>query len=350
MQQWLSYEMLTSFSELLKSHKIARKSKRHKYATIDFENNLCANLTKLEQSLNDGTYKVGKYKTFFIYEPKKREIQALGYKDRVVQHSLCDNFLIPYFEPRLIYANCACRKGKGTYFARQLLKKYYVEFHKKFGTRGYVLKCDIKKYFASIDHNILKNLLSKIPDKKTYELLCTIIDSYHKDTKMGLPIGNQVSQILGVVFLDKVDRIIKEQCKIKYYVRYMDDLVLISESKQTLVKCLEKIQNALNQLNLKLNDKTNISAITTNVEFLGAIYKMTKTGKVILRVRKQTRRRINNRVKTVCPLLGEEIEILKKAIIGGLKGHFKGFNANRIFCSKRARLRSLGVCSLVLRT
>lgn len=346
-QMYMTYYELSSFPVLLKSHKIARKSKRHKYGTIDYENNLCTKITSLEQELKNGTYKVGKYRTFFVTEPKKREIQALGYKDRIVQHSLCDNFLIPYYEPRLIYANCACRKGKGTYFARQLLKRYYVEFYKKFGTKGYVLKCDIHKYFASIDHDILKNLLSKIPDKQVYNLLCTIIDSYHFDTNVGLPIGNQVSQILGIVFLDKIDRIIKEKCQIKHYVRYMDDLILLSNSKKKLVECLFEIENGLKQINLVLNEKTNISAITTNVEFLGAVYKMTKTGRVILRVRKQTRKRINARIKAIKNLSGEEITVLKKAIIGGLKGHLKGFNANRFFITKRVFLKGPSPLSVI---
>ena len=322
----LTYEELTSFEELYKSHKVARKCKRHKYATIEFENNLFTNLSKLENELKNGTYQVGKYKTFYIYEPKKREIQALGYKDRIVQHSLCDNFLIPYFDKRLIYANCACRIGKGTFFARKLLKKYYVEFYKKYKTNGYVLKCDIRKYFANIDHQVLKKLLDNIKDKKCVELLHIIIDSYHKNLGIGLPIGNQVSQIMGVVYLDKIDRLIKEKLHIKYYVRYMDDLVLISSCKQELKNCLCEIKNCLLSLKLELNNKTNITPLKQNLEFLGAIYHVGNNGKIYLRVKPKTKVRFKRAYNL--SRYANKNSHYKQMLIAGMKGHLKGFDIN----------------------
>ena len=122
----MNYYQLTNFENLLRAHKIARCSKRHKRDVIEFEQNLFDNLCELENELKTKTYRVGPYKTFYIYEPKKREIQALGYKDRIVQHTICDNFLTPYYKNKLIYANCACQEGKGSYFARKLRKQYII--------------------------------------------------------------------------------------------------------------------------------------------------------------------------------------------------------------------------------
>lgn len=326
----MSFDELTSFEMLYKAHKVARQSKRQKWDVITFENNLFSNLVNLEKSLKNGEYRVGKYKTFYIFEPKEREIEALGYKDRVVQHTLCDNFLTPYYDKRLIYANCACRLGKGSHFARQLLKRYFIDFIKHNQT-GYILKCDIKKYFANIDHEQLCKLFEKIKDKKIVNLLKVIIASYNNDTKIGLPIGNQVSQIMGVVFLDKLDRVIKEKLRVKYYVRYMDDLILIHKSKQYLKQCFVEINNVLSELKLELNKKTQFLRISQGVEFLGARY-IIKGKRVLQFIKKQSKKRFIKNKNT--------IELLKKrklvsndyikSSIAGIKGHTNGFNCYRL--------------------
>src|SRR5574344_606464 len=122
-------------------------------------------------------YRIGNYHCFQIYDPKKREIQALSIRDRIVQHSICDNILKPYFEPRLIYDNAACRVGKGTRFATDRLTQFMREFYKKHGTDGYILKFDIRKFFDNINHEILKEKLEGIDDKDVKKLLYHIIDS-----------------------------------------------------------------------------------------------------------------------------------------------------------------------------
>ena len=330
----LSYDELTDFVHLYKSHKIARCNKRHKYDVIRFENDLFFNLCKLERELKLNKYKIGGYRTFFVYEPKKREIQALGYKDRIVQHTLCDNFLIPFYKHKLILCNCACQENKGTYFARQKLKSFLVEYLKKYGKNGYVLKCDIKKYFANINHNILKNMLNKdIKDKKIFNLMNIIIDSYNFDAKKGLPIGNQVSQLMGVVYMDKIDRLIKEKLQIKYYIRYMDDLVLMHHDKEYLKFCLKQVEEKLKELDLVLNNKTQIINICKGMEFLGGKYYILKSGKVIIKIKKQTVCKIKNSQKVLCKLKQKGLVNVEYLLsnIGGIKGHFKGYNANMIY-------------------
>ncbi len=326
----LSFDELTSFEALYKAHTVARCSKRQKWDVIAFENNLFSNLTNLEQSLKNGEYKVGNYKKFLIHEPKEREIEALGYTDRVVQHTICDNFLTPYYDRRLIYANCACRIGKGSHFARKLLKSYFVDFIKRF-KKGYILKCDVKKYFANINHQELYKIIDKIKDKKVVALLKVIIESYNSDIGVGLPIGNQVSQIMGIVFLDKLDRLIKEQLRVKYYVRYMDDLILIHESKEYLKQCFEKINNVLSSLKLEFNKKTQFLRISQGVEFLGAKY-IVKDNKVLQFIKKQSKKKFIKNKKNLERLKAHSLisSDYIKSSIAGIKGHTKGFNCHRL--------------------
>ena len=328
--QPLDYNQLTSFEALYKAHKVARCGKRHKWDVINFESKLSENLVELESDLKSNTYKVGKYKTFKVYEPKERLIQALGYKDRIVQHTLSDNFLMPCYDKRLIYANCACRIGKGTFFARSLLKRYFIEFLKRHNS-GYILKCDIHKYFPSIDHNELYKVIDKIKDKKIVNLLHVIIDSYNFDTGVGLPIGNQVSQIMGIVFLDKLDRVIKEKLRVKYYVRYMDDLIILHHDKQFLKDVLKEINNTLSTLKLKLNKKTQILTLSQGVEFLGAKF-VVYGKKVIQRLKKQSKYKLIKNRKLYLTLhkkgvISNEYLLSARA---GIKGHTKGFNCHRL--------------------
>lgn len=138
-----------TFEKLLAAHKKCRRSKQHKKETISFEINLSANLAELSKKLLNKTYKIGKYKQFYIYEPKKRNIEALSYKDRVVLMAFCSNIIEKKLEKSLIYDNVACRKGKGTFFGIQRLHKFLKDYYHKIGESGYFLKCDIKKYFKA---------------------------------------------------------------------------------------------------------------------------------------------------------------------------------------------------------
>lgn len=325
----LSFEELTSFETLYKSHKIARLSKRHKGEIVDFELHLATSLANLEGRLKRGTYHISRYKKFYIYEPKEREIQALRYVDRVVQHSICDNFLTPYYSPRMIYANCACQIGKGTRFARMLFKRYLVEHYKKHGMAGYFLKCDVKKYFANINHALLKEQLKELPDQRVYKLLCNLIDSYHHKEGKGLPIGNQTSQIFGVIFLDKLDRFIKERLQIKHYVRYMDDLVMICEDGKKLTQILNILREKIKEFKLEFNAKTQIIPIKNGIEFLGGRYYIVENGRIVLKVKKQSKDRLKRNIKRVTTLQNKGA-VDRQYIHGffaGYNGHLKDFNA-----------------------
>ena len=287
------YENMYSFQNLYKAHKAARLGKRDKTEVIQFEMNLSENLCELQRELEERTYRPHGYKHFMVYEPKARSIYAPNYADRVVQHCLCDNILMPKLEPRLIYDNAACRVGKGTHFSMDRLSGFIREFYRKHGTAGYFLKCDIKKYFDNISHDILKQKLSKVFEPDVCTLLNRIIDSYEVAEGVGLPLGNQTSQWFALYYLDAVDRRIKEQLRIKYYVRYMDDFVLLHHDKEYLRHCLDEIRKVCrDELKIELNSKTQISPVKNGLDYLGWHFYLTDTGKVIRKLRKSNKGRL----------------------------------------------------------
>lgn len=292
------YEKIYQFENLYRAYRLTARGKRSKGEAVAFELDLAHNLWALHDELEARQYRPSRYHSFMIYDPKKREIQALAFRDRVVQHSLCDNVLRPYFEPRLIYDCAACREGKGTHFVMRRLAGFLREFYKSHGTRGYFLKCDVRKFFDSIDHDALKYLLRRFPDRETKAFLYAIIDGYHADTGKGLPMGNQSSQWFALYYLDRIDRIIKEKYRIKYYTRYMDDLILLHESKEKLRECLTEISRvAEEELKLEFNQKTQIFPVSEGVDYLGWRFYVTDSGKVILRLRTSNKRRFKRRLK-----------------------------------------------------
>lgn len=321
------YEKICDFQNLYQAHIRSRKGKRKKAEVIRFEMNLAENLTRLSEQLKNHTYQMKGYYHFTLYEPKKRDVYAAYYQDRVILHCICDEVIQPILGPRLIYDNAACQVGKGTHFAIHRFSYFLQEHFKKYGKQGYILKCDIRKYFQSIDQTILKEKLSKvIKDREVRQLLFHYIDSYQIEGQLGkgLPLGNQTSQWFALYYLDSLDRFIKETLRIKYYIRYMDDFLLVHSDKQCLVECLIKIRQFLSEtLALELNAKTRIDAITRGVEFLGWKFFITDTGKIIRKVKYQSKIRFKRRIKKLKQEYDKE-QIKKeevKAIFASYRGH-----------------------------
>ena len=292
------WERVISFENLYRAHRRARLCKRHKKEVILYENNLSENLWALHYDLKYLRYQPGGYHCFYVYDPKMRLIQATTYRDRIVQNTLCDNYLIPLLEKHLIYDNCACRKGKGTGFAIKRLRKFMTKFYKKHKTKGYFVKIDVRKYFENVDHDILKEKLKKIVcDENIYNVLLTVIDSHNCESNKGLPMGNQSSQCFALLYLDVMDRYFKEKLSIKYYLRYMDDIILIVDSCSLAKKCLNTAKKLLEELNLNINPKSQIFPIKNGIEFLGWRFRFGKNGQVIQKLRKNTKKRILLKLK-----------------------------------------------------
>ena len=273
------YNQITTFENLWIASKNARRGKRNKYSTINFEYSLEENLFDIQEKLQNESYEFGEYNRFMIHEPKKREIASAPYKDRVVHHALC-NIIEPILDKAMIYDSYACRIGKGSHRAIDKAHKYLKQYK-------YTLKFDIQKYFFTIDHKILlQSLKKKITDKKVLYLMGKILDTYSSERKFyfpfkgddlfdtvrarGLPIGNLTSQLFANFYLDKLDRFIKEELKIKGYLRYMDDGVLYSNNKTELHKIRHQIKEFTQTMRLKIHeDKTQVSPSKNGIRFLG---------------------------------------------------------------------------------
>lgn len=293
------YEAICDFQNLYKAHLRARKGKRGTAECIAFEMELSQNLSRLQDELKSRAYRLSGYYRFEVFDPKRRVIHALHYRDRVVQHCLCDEVLQPILERRLIHDSAACREKKGTDFARARLSGFLRGHFRQHGTQGYFLKCDVRKFFDHIDHTVLKGMLGKLPfDPDTLALLHHIIDSYHTAEGKGIPLGNQTSQWFALYCLDPLDRLVKEKLRVRYYTRYMDDLVLLHPDKLFLRHCLEEMRDMLQtRLLLEFNEKTQIFPLRSGVEYLGFRFSLSNTGKVIRRLRRGTKLRFKRKLK-----------------------------------------------------
>lgn len=243
---------------------VCRNTKNKKKVEF-FKEYKCIYISRIYNLLKEERYVVGPYNIFTIYEPKERRIVSQNMQDKVINHLIARHILYPSILPCLLDINVASRKNMGTKYGLELYKKYRKYFDTKYKTY-YILKCDISKFFASIDHNILKNKLSKkIKDKKALKIIFDIIDS---DSE-GLSIGNMTSQILAIFYLNDMDHFIKENLKIQKFIRYQDDFLLFHESKEYLRYCLNELELFLKREGLKLNKKTRIYKNTDNFIFIG---------------------------------------------------------------------------------
>jgi retron-type reverse transcriptase len=251
-------------------HKVSL-GKSKNVSVIDFYRNLDSNLELIAHELRNGTYKPGPFNHFLIKDPKERVISASLVRDRVVQHALL-NLYDPIFDAHLIHDTYACRKNKGTKSA--VLRAFHCSKAYRAAPFGYFLKMDVRKYFDSIDHSILKDMLVKIiKDKKALRLFYTIIDSHETAPNKGIPIGNLTSQYFANYYLSAFDHYVKEQLHVKRYVRYMDDMLLFSERKSRL-KELYAVSLSYMRDTLRLELKAPvISSAESGAPFLGFLIK-----------------------------------------------------------------------------
>jgi retron-type reverse transcriptase len=264
------YERIISFQNLLLASRLAARAKRFKIKTARFNLQLERELWGLHYQLETKTYEPGAYQHFWIYEPKKRLISAAPYRDRVVHHAI-HNILEPIFDPTFIHDSYATRKNKGTHAAIDRFQ----EFAKK---SKYALKCDIRQYFPSINRQIVFSLIQrKVACPDTLWLIQKIIlfggqSPQANDQSLGIPIGNLTSQFFANIYLDGLDHFIKEKLRCKYYLRYMDDFVVLHDDKSFLWLVKKDIQDYLEGLHLQLHEnKCRIFSTDQGIPFLGQV-------------------------------------------------------------------------------
>ncbi len=270
--------------------------KKKKIDVIQFGRNLMDNIVELHQSLVNKIYRHGGYESFFVTDPKRRHIHKASVRDRLLHHAVY-RILYPFFDRTFISNSYSCRNGKGTHKAVSRFRTLTNQVSRNYTRSCWVLKCDIRKFFASIDHQILLSILKEyIPDQNIVWLLQNIIESfetppvnchshqngnpdswtpdsrcYGNDKHIGLPLGNLTSQLFANVYMNVFDQWVKHKLKAKYYIRYADDFVFLSHDKNLLEKIIPHIQEFL-QINLKLSlhpDKLFLNTLAAGADFLG---------------------------------------------------------------------------------
>lgn len=265
----LNYQDLTQIENLFQAWDEFKKGKRKRKDVQIFERNLEDNLFDLHLSLKEKTYRHGKYDSFYVQDPKQRHIHKAEVKDRIIHHLLY-KYLYKLFDKSFIYDSYSCRIEKGTHKGVKRLEEFTRIVSKNYTDPCWALKLDIKKFFASVDHDILIKLLqNKITDPDILWLLKEVIESF----PLGIPLGNLTSQIFANIYMNELDQFIKHDSKIKYYLRYADDFLILSGDNESLQRSIVTISHFLwNNLKLELHPKKIIlRKLDWGVDFLGYI-------------------------------------------------------------------------------
>ena len=262
------FEDIISIDNLLLAWQEFIKGKHNKKDVQIFSFYLMDNIIDLHNDLINHKYKHGGYQCFKINDPKSRIIHKASVRDRLLHHAVY-RILYPFFDRTFISDSFSCRNNKGTHKAINRFRAFSCEVSKNNTRTCWVLKCDIRKFFASIDQNILVNILQKhISDEDVVNLLKEIIFSFKPN---GLPLGNLTSQLFANVYLNELDQFVKHKLKIKYYIRYADDFVILSKDKKYLENLVSVIEDFL-QKELKLTlypNKIFIKTLSSGIDFLG---------------------------------------------------------------------------------
>lgn len=273
-------EKVISFEALYESMLKCKKGVLWKESTASFYLNGIERVLKLEQQLRNGTYKAKAPRQFKVTHPKERDIISIAFCDRVFQRSLNDNVIYPQLSKSFIYDNMACQKGKGTDKARDRLECFMQKSYRHSGRESYVLQCDIKGYYPNMRHDVAKAVFQSKLDPCIFSLAAEVLDGQYAG-EVGFNPGSQMVQICGISVPDKLDHFIKERLRIKYYLRYMDDLILIHSDPEYLKHCRDVIRAELDKMGMKFNEqKTKIYPITKGIKFLGFWFRLSETGKV----------------------------------------------------------------------
>lgn len=269
------YEDIISLDNLLEAWSEFVRSKRSRADVFWFGRNLMGNIIALRQNLVAKTYRHSAYEAFKINDPKPRDIHKAKVRDRLLHHALYRQ-LYPFFDRTFIADSFSCRRGKGTHKALKRFQQFSRQVSKNNTKQVWVLKCDVRKFFASIDHDILLTILAQyIPNEDILNLLKKVVDSFHSTRpEVGLPLGNLTSQLLVNIYMNEFDQFAKHKLKARHYIRYADDFVILSQDKNWLEEILPIIDEFLQlKLGLKLHpNKVSIKTIGSGMDFLGWVH------------------------------------------------------------------------------
>ena len=295
------FEKICDFGNLYKAYRKSKCGKGFSKSSMRFQMSALDGVSQIKHMLETKTYQISPYHQFTIYEPKERIIKACSFKDKIVQHSICDNVLLPNLTKEFIQTNYAGQIGKGTLYGLDCLKAQMQSAYKKYGYDCWIIKADISKYFYNINHDILKDIVrTHIEDDGVYWLCEKFIDSTNGK---GLPLGNQISQVFALLYLSGLDHYIIEDLDVEFYGRYMDDFYLIVRSKEYAKFCLNKIYESVHNLDLELNGKTQIIPFKNGIRFCGFHTYITKEGKPIRKLINENKRAAKKKFRRMVGLV-----------------------------------------------
>jgi len=297
---------ILSFENLYISSCKCARNVRWKKSVAYYLLNQLEETYKLHKQLHEGTYKERNHKQFKIFEPKERDVLSISFRDRVYQRTLNDLVIYPTMTKSFIYDNCACQRKRGTDFARGRLRKHLRRFYVENGNnKGYLIHIDIRHYYPNMSHRVAEELLgSKLPPA-VYEHVKRMLAMYSGEK--GYFAGSQLIQILGVSVLDRIDHFIKEKLKVKHYVRYMDDLILVVKDNPYFY--LARIEEQLEKIEFELNtDKTKVVRLNKGDTFLGFKFSLSETGRVYQCLSTQNMKRRKRKLRRVKYRSQQEME------------------------------------------
>jgi len=269
---WHSYDHIISVGNLLQAWREFLRGKRRRQDVQLFSLHLTDNILALHRELTHKNYCHGSYQAFNINDPKPRSIHKASVRDRLIHHAVY-RILYPYFNQKFIYDSYSCRLNKGTHRAINRLRIFGRKISQNNTRTVWVLKGDIRKFFASIDHQILINILKKHePDPDIIWLLEQVIGSFYTARQgLGLPLGNLTSQLLVNIYMNEFDHFVKRKLKEKFYIRYADDFVILGDNRKDLLELIPKLSSfLLEHLKLTLHpNKVFIKTLASGVDFLG---------------------------------------------------------------------------------
>jgi RNA-directed DNA polymerase len=270
-----TYNNIISIENLLEAWREFLNGKRDRTDVQEFEQDLMNNIISLHRDLLNKNYRHSEYQSFNISDPKPRSIHKASVRDRLLHHAIY-KVLYPFFDRTFISHSYSCRIGKGTHKAMTNFKKMAYKVSKNHTRTVWVLKGDIRKFFISIDHSILLKILDlHILDKDILELISRVLESFNSGReRVGLPLGNLTSQLFVNIYMNEFDQFMKHRIKARYYLRYADDFVILSDDRDWLLELTPKIADFLSK-DLKLNlhpSKISIKTLASGVDFLGWVH------------------------------------------------------------------------------
>lgn len=292
------FEDIISLDNLLEAWQEFLLGKRKRKDVQEFRTRLMDNILDLHHDLVYHKYEHGRYKAFKVYDPKTRNIHKATVRDRLLHHAIYHQ-LYPFFDRTFIFDSYSCRLEKGTHKAIVRFNQFFLKVSKNNTKSCWVLKGDIKKFFASIDHEVLITILSKyIVDKNIICLLTKVIDSFQVKNGKGLPLGNLTSQLFANIYLNEFDQFVKHKLKAKYYIRYADDFVILLNDRVWLENQVPVIKDFLwEKLKLEAHpDKIYIKTMASGVDFLGWVH-FSKYRVLRTKTKRRMMKKINNHAK-----------------------------------------------------